>query len=163
MISKNVKETEKIAKMFLAEILTPVVEQSSLRGKKDSKRGATVVCLSGDLGAGKTAFTQAVAKHLGVKDKIKSPTFVIFKKYPLPLRRGSAQRARGCRFLFHFDAYRLKNEKELLHLGWEEIIGNKEHIVFIEWPENVSKVIPADARHVYISHKENGGRILELK
>jgi tRNA threonylcarbamoyladenosine biosynthesis protein TsaE len=145
MISKNVKETKKIAKMFLAEIFK----------KAEKTKGALVVALSGDLGAGKTAFTQAIAKHLGIKDKIKSPTFVIMKSYKL--------KTKNYKLLFHFDAYRLKNEKELLHLGWEEIIGNKEHIVFIEWPENVSKVIPKGARHVYISHKENGGRILELK
>jgi len=146
MISKNIAETEKIAKIFLEKILE----------KENKKNGATVVCLSGDLGAGKTAFTQAVGKHLGIKNKITSPTFVIMKKYPIG-------KTSGVKFLFHLDAYRLKNEKELLHLGWEEIIGNKEHLVFIEWPENVRKIIPANARFVYISHKENGQRILELK
>ena len=166
MLSKNTKETEKIAKIFLEKILEA----------KRNRKSALVVGLSGDLGAGKTAFTQNVAKYLGIKEKIKSPTFVIFKKYPipeqaryeagpLPLRRGSAQRARGSdfRFFFHFDAYRLKNEKELLHLGWEEIIKNKEHLIFIEWPENVSKIMPVDARLVFISHGKNSSRKLELK
>lgn len=124
--------------------------------KENKKNGATVVCLSGDLGAGKTAFTQAVGKHLSIKNKITSPTFVLIKKYPIG-------KTYGVKFLFHLDAYRLKNEKELLQLGWEEIINNKEHLVFIEWPENVKKVIPAGARFVYISHKENGQRRLELK
>jgi tRNA threonylcarbamoyladenosine biosynthesis protein TsaE len=144
-VSKNIEETKKIAKIFLDKILS--------NNKK--LEGALVVALSGDLGAGKTIFTQAVAKYLSIKDKIKSPTFVIYKKYPIKLKK--------YKFLFHFDAYRLKNEKELLHLGWEEIIGKKEHIVFIEWPENVSKVIPKDARFVFIAHKENGHRSLELK
>ncbi|MBI3888268.1 tRNA (adenosine(37)-N6)-threonylcarbamoyltransferase complex ATPase subunit type 1 TsaE [Candidatus Nomurabacteria bacterium] len=144
-ISKNTKETGEIAKIFLEKILKTSAKQ----------KGALVVALSGDLGAGKTAFTQAVGKHLGLKDKIKSPTFVIFKKYKI--------KSKKYKFLYHFDAYRLKNEKELLHLGWEEIIGNKEHIVFIEWPENVSGVIPSNARYIYISHKEKGHRSLELK
>jgi len=50
-----------------------------------------------------------------------------------------------------------------LHLEWEKIIGNEENLVFIEWPENVLKVIPKGTRFIYISHKENRHRILELK
>ena len=115
MLSKNPKETEKIAKLFLEKILKT----------KPRIEGALLVALSGDLGAGKTAFTQSVAKHLGVKNKISSPTFVILKKYPI-------KKLKNYKFFFHLDAYRLKNENELLHLGWEEIIGNKEHLVFIE-------------------------------
>jgi tRNA threonylcarbamoyladenosine biosynthesis protein TsaE len=145
MISKSTEETSKIAKSFLNKILK----------EKGGRRGASVVALSGDLGVGKTAFTQAVAKHLGIKEKVTSPTFVIMKKYSINLE--------NYKFLFHFDAYRLKNEKELFYLKWEEIINNQEHIVFIEWPENVKKAIPADTRYVFISHKENGQRILELK
>jgi tRNA threonylcarbamoyladenosine biosynthesis protein TsaE len=145
-ISKNVEETEALAKIFLAEIL---------KGKKQPA-GATVVGLSGDLGAGKTAFTKAIAKHLGIKNKINSPTFVIMKKYPL-------KKNPNHEFFFHLDAYRLKNEKELLYLGWEEIIGNKDHLVFIEWPENVSKIIPKHARFINISHQKNGHRKFELK
>ena len=144
-VSKNIEETSKIAKMFLDKILN----------NKRKQKGALIVALSGDLGAGKTAFTQAVAKHLRIKGKVTSPTFVIMKKYAINLEK--------YKFLFHFDAYRLKNEKELLYLKWEEIINNQEHIVFIEWPENVKKAIPADARFIYISHKENGHRNLELK
>lgn len=143
--SKNIKETSEIAKIFLNKIL----KEKSLTG------GAKIVCLSGNLGAGKTAFTQSVAKHLGIKDKVISPTFVIYKKYPLKLK--------GYKFLFHLDAYRLKNEKELLNLGWEEIIADKGHLVFIEWPENVHKIIPSHADFVYISNDKNDSRILELK
>jgi tRNA threonylcarbamoyladenosine biosynthesis protein TsaE len=144
-ISKNTKETKEIAKMFLNEILN----------EKKKQKGALVVGLSGDLGAGKTAFVQAVAKHLGVKNKVKSPTFVIIKSYEL--------KNKNYKKLFHLDAYRLKNEKELLHLGWAEIINNKEHLVFIEWPENVSKSIPSSARFVQISHAKNEHRNFKLK
>jgi len=146
MLSKNIKETEEIAKLFLEKILNGKIPQ----------KGALVVGLSGDLGAGKTAFTQSVAKHLGIKNKISSPTFVILKKYPI-------KKLKNYKFFFHLDAYRLKNEKELLHLGWEEIISNKEHLVFIEWPENVSNIIPRGAKFVYISHNKKGSRNLKLK
>jgi len=145
MLSKNTKETREIAKIFLNKIL-----------KKDVRRSnALVVGLSGDLGTGKTTFTQAVAKHLGIKNKINSPTFVIMKKYSLKNKKYN--------FLFHLDAYRLKNEEELLHLGWEEIIKKKEHLVFIEWPENVSKIIPSNTRFVHIFHTKKGHRNFKLK
>ena len=146
MLSKNTKETSKIAKEFLVKIFK----------KGSQNKGALVVCLSGDLGAGKTAFTKAVAKYLNIKNKISSPTFVIIKKYPL-------KKIKDFKFFFHLDAYRLKNEKELLHLGWDEIVGNKEHLVFIEWPENVPKVIPYNARFIYISHTKDGNRSFKLK
>lgn len=155
-ISKSIRETGEIAKIFLGKLLK----------NENKKINATVVCLSGDLGAGKTVFVKAVAKHLGIKHKITSPTFVIIKKYPVSeqARYGAGPiKLKKHKFLFHIDAYRLKNEKELLNLGWEEIIKNKDHLVFIEWPENVRKIIPANARFVYISHKENGHRNLELK
>lgn len=141
--SKNIKDTAKIAEDFISKIL------------KKPQKNALVVGLSGELGVGKTAFTQAVGKILGIKNKVSSPTFVIMKKYTLKNNKYN--------FLFHLDAYRLKNEKELLHLGWEEIIMNKENIIFIEWPENVAKVIPKNSIFVSISHTKEGHRHFEIK
>ena len=137
--TKSPKETAEIARAFVDKLL---------KNKKNNK-GALVVGLSGELGAGKTTFTKTAARHLGVKGKISSPTFVIIKKYPL-------KKIGGYKFLFHLDAYRLKNEKELLSLGWEEIIHGKENIVFIEWPENVKKAMPVSAKFIYISHDVSG-------
>jgi tRNA threonylcarbamoyladenosine biosynthesis protein TsaE len=145
MLSKSTKETDKIAKIFLDKLL------------KNTKKhkGALVVGLSGDLGAGKTAFTKFATKHLGIKERVFSPTYVIMKKYSI--------KSKNHKFFFHIDAYRLENEKELLNLGWEEIVGNKEHLIFIEWPENVSKIIPTDARFIHIKSNEKGHRNFKLK
>src|SRR3989344_9457070 len=145
IISKNKKDTGKIALEFLTKIL------------KNKNQRALVVGLYGELGSGKTAFTQAVAKYLGVKRKINSPTFVIMKKYHI----GEAHRTKlvknlKYKFLFHLDAYRLKNEKELLYLGWEEIIANREHLVFIEWPRNVYKIMPQKHHKIFIFHAQKG-------
>ena len=144
-VSKNIEDTEQIAKIFLEEILN----------LKESNKGAFVVGLSGDLGAGKTAFTQAISKHLGIKNKILSPTFVIMKKYELKNKKYD--------FLFHLDAYRLKNEKELLHLGWEEIISDRKNLVLIEWPENVSKIMPKNTKYIHISDLKNGEKLFHFK
>jgi tRNA threonylcarbamoyladenosine biosynthesis protein TsaE len=143
IISKNLKNTQKIAKSFLAEIW-----------KKENKK-ATVVGLYGQLGTGKTTFTQIVAKSLGIKRRVNSPTFVIIKKYPL--------KSKQHKFLFHIDAYRLKNAKEIINLGWKEIITNKEHLVFIEWPERVIKAMPKVHHKVSISHTKDGHRSFKIK
>lgn len=136
-ISKNTKETEKIAKIFLKNL-------------KPQKAKATVVGLYGDLGAGKTTFVQAIAKFLKLKKRVKSPTFVIIKNYAL--------QNKNYKKLFHIDAYRLRNEKELIHLGWDEMISNRAHLIFIEWPENIIKALPQKHPKVYISHLATGDK-----
>jgi tRNA threonylcarbamoyladenosine biosynthesis protein TsaE len=142
IISKNTEDTEKIAKEFIKNI-------------KSDNKAATLIALSGELGAGKTTFTQALGKHLGIKNKINSPTFVIMKKYALKSNEHD--------FLFHLDAYRLKNEKELEKLGWVEIISNPKNLILIEWPENVKKAIPKKHISIKISHIKEGERKFEIK
>jgi tRNA threonylcarbamoyladenosine biosynthesis protein TsaE len=162
-ISKNTKETEEIAREFLDKL-------------KPLKNGATIVGLYGDLGAGKTTFTQSVGKILNIKRKVNSPTFVIMKKYKLAISKNflanktkpvsageNLQKWPAFKFLFHMDAYRLKNEKELLHLGWDEIISNKEHLVFVEWPENIIKSIPKKHHKIHIYHEKGNTRKFEIK
>src|SRR3989338_3931349 len=95
---------------------------------------ATVVTLSGELGAGKTTFAQGVAKALGVEETVSSPTFVIEKIYQL-----SGQQFEK---LIHIDAYRLKNGHELDVLGWKEIIAEPKNLIVLEWPERVAEVMP---------------------
>ena len=135
-ISNSLKETQKIASDFII---------SFPRGES---LGATVVGLYGDLGAGKTTFTQSIAKALGVNDTVTSPTFVIEKIYELE----------GQEFthLIHIDAYRIENSSELLHLGWKEIISDKNNLILIEWPERVADIMPL--RHIKINLKTLPGK-----
>jgi len=100
--------------------------------------GATVVGLSGDLGSGKTTFVQGVAHALGITQRVTSPTFVILKRYKTTDDKFTT--------LIHIDAYRLEESAELISLGWEEILKEKDTLVLIEWPENVKSVVPDDAR-----------------
>lgn len=163
IISKNIKDTEKIAREFMEKITSPQIPSPEyLRGENIN---ATIVGLYGDLGVGKTAFTQIVGKMLGVKKKINSPTFVIMKRYTL---RGVGHPQKRCptplfKNLFHLDAYRLKNEKELLQLGWAEIIKNPENIIFIEWPEKVIKAMPKKHNKIQITHTKEGHRKFNIK
>jgi tRNA threonylcarbamoyl adenosine modification protein YjeE len=95
-------------------------------------------------------FTKYVAKELGIKKKVASPTFVVMKRYPL--------KHEMFKNFYHLDAYRLKNEKELLALGWKETISNPENIVFIEWPELVAKAMPKKHFKIKIKHIKEGER-----
>src|SRR5258708_2849346 len=153
-VSINMKDTEAITREFAAGLY-----------RIKPKKGALVVGLSGELGAGKTAFTSLLGRALGVKRKINSPTFVIMKKYPVPeqVRYGAGPLKKlPHKFFIHIDAYRLKNERELLHIGWEEIISNPEHLVFIEWPENVAKAMPKNSHYIRIDHTKEGHRKFKL-
>ncbi len=91
------------------------------------------IALEGDLGSGKTTFVQGFSQGLGIKEDINSPTFLIFKKYPF----------NNGRFFYHFDAYRV-NEKDLLDLGFKEIIGNKKNNIIVEWSENIKNILPSE-------------------
>ncbi|MBM3272014.1 tRNA (adenosine(37)-N6)-threonylcarbamoyltransferase complex ATPase subunit type 1 TsaE [Candidatus Kaiserbacteria bacterium] len=98
---------------------------------------ATVVALSGDLGAGKTTFAQGVAQALGIEGHVASPTFVLENIYPLenqPWHR-----------LVHIDAYRLKGSGELAPLGWDMLIADPGNLILIEWPEQVADAVPVHA------------------
>lgn len=126
-LSRSSEETNKIAKDFL-DTIYPIGDSS------------VVIALHGDLGAGKTAFAQEVGKILGVTENMHSPTFVIEKVYAIDFK--------GFKSLVHIDAYRLEKESELLHLGWEELIKLPENLILIEWPENVSGVIPSNVKNI---------------
>ncbi|HEY0011013.1 MAG TPA: tRNA (adenosine(37)-N6)-threonylcarbamoyltransferase complex ATPase subunit type 1 TsaE [Candidatus Paceibacterota bacterium] len=99
---------------------------------------ATLVTLSGELGAGKTTFTQALAAHLGVSGAVTSPTFVLEKVYPLP-----EDTNRGFARLVHIDAYRLDGGDALATLGWNALLGDSKNLIILEWPERVRDALPA--------------------
>jgi len=90
-----------------------------------SLKGGEVIALSGPLGSGKTTFVKGLAKGLGVKNRITSPTFIISKPYP----RGKTKR------FYHLDLYRLGDQRELDELGLDEIIADLNNITAIEWPK----------------------------
>src|SRR3989338_2308966 len=109
------------------------------------ERSATVVALSGELGAGKTTFVQGAAKALGITEQVTSPTFVLEKIYQLEGQ--PFDKAKGKKFerLIHIDAYRLKSAHELEILGWETLLQDPANLILIEWPERVQEAIPKDA------------------
>ena len=103
----------------------------------------TVIAYTGDLGAGKTAFTRGLAKGLGVTDRVTSPTFTIVNEYE------------GGRMpLFHFDMYRLGSSDELYDIGWEDYIA-RGGVCAVEWSENVDDALEDDTIRIDIRRGDN--------
>ena len=111
---------------------------------------ALVVALEGDLGSGKTTFIQGLATGLGIKENILSPTFVIQKDFSLALKNYKS--------LYHIDAYRLKNPKELLELGFKDLIRNPENLIVIEWADKVKKILPKEILKIEFTNLEKNKR-----
>lgn len=107
------------------------------------KTRAIVVCLYGDLGAGKTTFVKSVVAHTGVSDVVTSPTFVIMKQYRIPV---AAYRFKK---IIHIDAYRLTERNDMDVLGWREIERDPDSLIFIEWPTRVKDFLPEDALKIH--------------
>ena len=134
VVTKSLEETQAFAKVWLESLPAP-------EGDTDE---ATIVGLYGNLGSGKTTFTQAVARELGIKETVTSPTFVIEKFYEINITKHSHFKR-----LIHIDAYRLENGRELEILNFEELVGNAHNLIIIEWPENVKEILPENHLKIY--------------
>ena len=120
-LTKNEKETKKLARILANEIL------KQKKAYPEQNRGAVVIGLEGNLGAGKTTFIQAFAKGMGIKRRLTSPTFVLMKKY---------------NNLYHLDCYRIKDSQDVLVLDFKEIISEPKNIILIEWAEKIKRILP---------------------
>jgi tRNA threonylcarbamoyladenosine biosynthesis protein TsaE len=123
------------------------------RGLRPRTNEATLVTLSGELGAGKTAFTKAAAKALGVEETVTSPTFVLEKIYSLPAGNAFGR-------LIHIDAYRLESGAELAPLGFDELMRAPGNLILLEWPEKVADALPEPAKRILLVPMEDGSRTL---
>lgn len=108
-------------------------ETKLLAEKLAGKIKKGVIALFGELGAGKTIFTQGFAEGLGIKEKIISPTFVLIRQYPIP---------DTTKTFFHIDLYRLNSPEELKTIGLDEILLNPQNLVLIEWAEKAQNYLP---------------------
>lgn len=108
----------------------------------ESGPGAFILALRGDLGGGKTCFAAGLARGLGVKEKISSPTFVILKKYDLAKNK---KRRGGYARFFHIDSYRLRSAKEMAALGFADLAAGPANIILIEWAGIIKDILPRGA------------------
>lgn len=110
---------------------------------------AVLITLSGELGAGKTSFTQGMARELGIDEPVTSPTFVLEKIYALPEGKRFAR-------LVHIDAYRLEGEKSLAPLGFDDLYADPQNLIVLEWPELVRSQLPKTDVSIQLSVSGEG-------
>ncbi|HWY79122.1 MAG TPA: tRNA (adenosine(37)-N6)-threonylcarbamoyltransferase complex ATPase subunit type 1 TsaE [Candidatus Sulfotelmatobacter sp.] len=111
-------------------------------------KGGEVLALYGDLGSGKTTFMQGLAKGLGITRSIISPTFIIMRTYEMK----SNIKDTGVRTLYHLDLYRIEEESQAIDLGLEELMGNPENIVAIEWPDKIENILPEKRINLFFEY-----------
>lgn len=150
IITKSPKETEIIGKALAQEL------QFFSRQKRNS---ALIIALGGNLGGGKTTFVKGIAQGLGIKRKITSPTFIIIKKYKIPITSNLLSLASD---LYHIDCYRIQKPKEILDLGFNEIISNSENIIVIEWAERIRRILPKERVTVKFEFVDEETRKLKI-
>ena len=109
-----------------------------------------VICLYGELGAGKTAFVRGLAEGLGLKCVVSSPTFTIVNEYL------------GKRDLIHFDMYRLSSADELFDIGWEDYL-KRDAILVVEWSENVQEAFDGSEIRIELKKLSETGRLITVE
>lgn len=130
IVVNNLQDTEKVGKII---------------GRNLDK--GTVLCLDGDLGVGKTALTQFIAKEFGIKEYITSPTFNIIKEYE------------GRLPFYHMDVYRIESQDDMYDLGYDEYIYS-EGVTIIEWSNKIEGILPENRININIRRLDDSGRTL---
>ncbi len=132
-ISHSVEDTQKFAK------------EQALKLTGEGNGQPLIIALEGELGAGKTVFTQAFAEALGVREHLKSPTFVLMKHYQIV-------NVPKYHTLYHLDCYRLNSSADLIPLGTRDTIHLPGTIILIEWAERVADILPRNHWVIHIDH-----------
>lgn len=134
-ITNSSEETQKIAEEFAHTL-----------------KGGEVLCLYGDLGYGKTTYIQGLAKGLGIKAKIISPTFIIMRSYKIKLK-----------IFHHVDLYRINTKQEIVDLGLLDIMKDPGSIVAIEWPGKMGKLLPDKRIDIEIEYIDENKRKIDFQ
>ncbi|MBS4534639.1 tRNA (adenosine(37)-N6)-threonylcarbamoyltransferase complex ATPase subunit type 1 TsaE [Clostridium sp. D2Q-14] len=137
----------------MIKIITRSPDETKELGYKIGKllKAGDVLCLDGDLGAGKTTLTQAITKGLDVEDYVTSPTFTIVNEYE------------GRFHINHFDVYRIADVDEMYDIGYEEYVYS-DSVSIIEWASIIEEILPEDRIDLYINKlQENNNREIEIK
>jgi len=136
-VSSSFEETQEIASKLLSKI-----------------DEGTTICLYGGLAAGKTTFTQGLAKHLGI-NRVISPTFILMRQYEVVGHR-------TIKTLYHLDLYRLNSIEEIRNFDIQEIWSDESSLVVIEWPEKFAEILPKDRYEVFLKTTDDNEREIKI-
>lgn len=137
--------------------ITRSAEETKILAKKFAKllKPGDFIALFGELGGGKTTFTQGLVKGLNIKNRIISPTFIILRQYDIP---------DGNNKFYHIDLYRINMEDyEASELGLSEILKEDKDIVVVEWAEKLGKTMPRKRKEIYFYYLDENKREIEIK
>lgn len=142
--SVSERETIKIAKALGQEI-----------SKSKYFSGAVVLSLTGELGSGKTMFVKGVARGLGLKKRILSPTFILLRSHKLGLK--------NYKTFHHIDCYRVKARKLGKRIDWKMLVKNEENIIAVEWAEKIGAMLPKKRIDILLKHKGGNMRTINIR
>lgn len=132
-LSQSPKETANLAKLLAEELL-----------KTEPSKRALVIGLVGELGVGKTTFTKALLRALGVRGRVASPTFIFSRRYK--------SRLKYYENIWHFDAYRLNSPKGVREIGLREAVSYDKNLVIVEWADKIKNILPRGTIWVEFKH-----------
>lgn len=145
--TKNKQQTKRLAKKLA---------QSIIKNKAVNKKGALIITLEGELGSGKTTFAQGFIQAMGIKKPVRSPTFLIYKRYNIANKTKRFS-------IIHMDCYRLIKEKQLALDELKDIFTDKNAIILIEWPGRIKSLLPLSIIRIKFRHGRNPGeRIINI-
>lgn len=161
MIMRTYSENE------ITDVALELIERAR-QAKLAAPDRATAVTLSGDLGAGKTTLVKEIARILGIREDLQSPTYVIYKKYPLglrplPLEGGDSDPGFPWKHLIHGDMYRLESADDIKKLGWDDLVSDPGNLIVVEWPEMIGDAVPQSAVRVFLTHKSDSLRSIDYQ
>lgn len=120
----------------MKKVITQTIEQTHALAKDFiSHNTQKIIALEGELGSGKTTFTQGILSASGAEKPYTSPTFTIMKEYDV--------NAFNYEKIYHIDAYRIGSD-DMINLGWQDIVLDQKSLIIIEWPENIQDLLPHD-------------------
>lgn len=137
--------------------ITNSFEETQNLGKEFAKtlKGGDLVALYGNLGGGKTTFVQGLAIGLGIKRRIISPTFIIIRSYKALINK-------RIKNFFHLDLYRIETPGDIRGLGIDEIIGNSNNIIVVEWAEKMKDFLPNKRTDIYFEYLDENKRKIKF-
>lgn len=136
-ITENAGQTQNLAKRIVGEL-----------------ENGEILALYGGLGSGKTTFVQGLARGLGIKKRILSPTFTLIRPYTVHYTPYT---------FYHIDLYRVEKIDEVYGLGLEEVFHDKNAIVAVEWAEKIKKMLPPKRWEIYFEYLDNDKRKIAIK
>lgn len=143
IITESEEETKNVSRYLIEEMI---------------RLNNNLITLNGDLGTGKTTLTKGISEYLGIKERITSPTFIVWKKYKIPNKKNKWED------LVHADLYRIEKSEEIKHLGLKDEINDPKNIVIIEWAEKMDEgSIFKNSINVDLKHgNKNNERIINI-